>query len=370
MNTPDDRTAVNQPSSRNGRYWLRASREVNQQATSATSMPEGFETIRQDAAHGLPFQAKQKKLPSGLPFHESVLVAIPNVATDAVTTAESDIQAVEVTESLADFVAKEVDSLHLIEEPVDEKIDPPVSFDEPQAATEPATEPAATPSPVETSFSTSEPLTAPAIDDAVNASRSLQRENERSAIGRIVDQIVEQFPLASPSTVLFVGSEDSMHIDETCARVAAELAARDVGRVLLVDSDFENKRLTVASGMAENAGLSEIMNVALPWKDAVLSSGSSKLDFLPAGTYANRRWNPDELLRDALADMKSQYQMICVSGGDAHGVASKSWSQLCDGSYLVVSVRNSNDRVAESAAIRLRQMGARLIGCIVTDVAP
>lgn len=337
MTTSDDPlTQLSQPSSRNGRYWLRATRES--ESTTGTSSSE-FAGTRSDPAHGLPFQGKKS---SGLPFHESVVVSIPNVSEEA------NLHQNRGFETAAAMVAASGVSAVVDTGPVEVETSEDLT----------------------PSFTKPSPMTAESIDQAVEASRSLQNEREQTEIGKVANQIVEQFPLASPATVLFVGSEDSMHIDECCARVAAELASRDIGRILMIDSDFENRRLSIASGMGSNAGLSEIMNVAYSWKDAVLSSSSSKLDFIPAGTYANRRWNPDELLRDAVAEMRSEYQMICVAGGDAHGTAAKSWSQFCDGSYLVVSIRNSNERVAESAAIRLQQLGARLIGCIVTDVAP
>ena len=65
--------------------------------------------------------------------------------------------------------------------------------------------------------------------------------------------------------------------------------------------------------------------------------------------------------------MKTEYQYVCVAVGDAHSKAAKLWSDVCDGSYLLVSIKNSNGTIAKSAVTELKTNGARLLGCIATD---
>ena len=206
------------------------------------------------------------------------------------------------------------------------------------------------------------------MDDAVAASRSNQTPALSESVVKIADEIVAKYPPPAAAIIMFVGSEAKMHTDETCARVAAELASRDLGKVLLVDSDFESRRLTSASGMNSHAGLSEVMNIAFPWERAVLSSGSSKLDFVPAGNCPHDRWNPKEQLRNALAAMKAGYGYVCVSVGEAHGHAASTWADLSDGTFLLVSLRGSNEDIAVSAVAQMKSSGARVLGCVVADV--
>ncbi|QEG21848.1 tyrosine-protein kinase family protein [Mariniblastus fucicola] len=207
-------------------------------------------------------------------------------------------------------------------------------------------------------------------DDAVAAARATQTQETKDSIAKIADEVIARFPVASSSIVMIAGSQASLHSDETCARVAAELASRGLGRVLLVDSDFNGRRLTKASGMSAQGGLSEVMNIAYPWRDAVLKSGSSKLDFMAAGSCPHKRWTPKSQLREAIAEIRSEYQFVCVSVGDAHSSASSLWSEMSDGAFLVVSATQSCDAVAESAVSQMRDDGARLVGCIVADVVP
>ena len=60
-------------------------------------------------------------------------------------------------------------------------------------------------------------------------------EKYTSAIDGLVDSVLERFPLAAPTILLFVGSENNPHIDETCAELAVMLSKRNVGDVLLVE---------------------------------------------------------------------------------------------------------------------------------------
>jgi hypothetical protein len=66
--------------------------------------------------------------------------------------------------------------------------------------------------------------------------------------------------------------------------------------------------------------------------------------------------------------MKREYQFICISGGDARSPSARIWNDICDGSYLLVSVKNSNQTIARSAVAEMQTSGARLLGCVVTDV--
>ena len=186
-------------------------------------------------------------------------------------------------------------------------------------------------------------------------------------IRNVVDQVLERSNSSVPVVLLFVGSEPNEHVDEISARVAAALCDQTESRVLLIDSDNVSKNLTVASGRLTDSGMTETIEYNQDWHSHLLRNQNSNLDFLPVGNGSFGRWNQKELLRKAVVDMKTEYQFVCVAGGDAHGTAAKLWSDVCDGSYLLVSVKNSNDTIAKSAVTELKTSGARLLGCIVTD---
>ena len=211
--------------------------------------------------------------------------------------------------------------------------------------------------------------TAAVADPAVVASRTSAGDPNcaESSIGNLVDQILERFPSDAPAIIAFHGSETSVHTDETCARVAAELVGRDVGKVLLIDADCEHGRLTHASETCEKPGVSDVIQLGFNWRAAVLSGSGSALDFLPLGTLPQVRWYGPKSAQKLAAEVKGEYGYVCVSVGDAHQAGPDLWSGISDGSYLLVSVETSNPDVAQSAVVKLRAQGSRLLGCVVTD---
>ena len=189
-----------------------------------------------------------------------------------------------------------------------------------------------------------------------------------SEISTLVDSIFERFPLAASTVLLFVGTEENPHVDETCARVASAIASRNIGDVLLIDADVDGKRLTQASGLAGQAGFLECINRSQPWRQKVVSRNESSFGFLPVGECAMDRWNAKQLLINSVAEMKQDYQFVCVSAGSAHSPHAKLWYDVCEGSYLVVSLKTSNETFAKSSVRELQAGDARLLGCVVTDV--
>ena len=188
------------------------------------------------------------------------------------------------------------------------------------------------------------------------------------AVDSLCVSILERFPLGDPTVLLFVGSEPNQHVDETSARVASNLAELKIGRILLLDSDLKSRSLTRASGLSRECGICDVTNRDLDWKGLVFSGTSTMMDFMPGGTETSFR-HPDQCIRltRALAEMKQKYQFIIVSAGDAHEKPAKIWSELSDGSYLLVSMKTTNEIYAKSAVTELQTSGARLLGCVVTD---
>ncbi len=201
-----------------------------------------------------------------------------------------------------------------------------------------------------------------------SGSKQTTKSEQNEAIEPLVQAILERFPLAEPAVLLFVGSESNSHIDETCARVSNLLAARNVGRILLVDSDIIGHELSRASGLVGEPGISEVLNQNVAWKPLIYGGSATGLDFFPSGCGQFTHAKSQARLRTAIAEIKQEYQFICVSAGDAHSDSAKIWSDICDGSYLLVSMKNSNETFAKSAVTELQSSGARLLGCVVTDV--
>jgi len=197
-----------------------------------------------------------------------------------------------------------------------------------------------------------------------------KKGNSNASVDKLCSAILQRFPLGDPSVIVFVGSEPNQHVDETCARVGSQLVDRKIGSVMLIDSDLKTKSMTRASGLENEEGICDVTNRDFDWKTLVYEGSTKNLDFIPAGTQSNFR-HPEEKkrLRNAIAEMKQKYQFVIVSAGDAHDTSLPIWNDICDGSYLLVSMKNSNEIYAKSAVAELKARGARLLGCVVTDAA-
>ena len=205
-------------------------------------------------------------------------------------------------------------------------------------------------------------------DTRVEETKPSKSRGLDAEVDRLCDAILERFPLGDPSVLLFVGAEANNHIDEASARIAARLADRNIGRVLLLDSDLREQALTYASGLSKSHGISDVTNQGKDWKSLIYTGDVKSLDFMPGGTHEGFR-HPEEKsrLRAAVTEMKQDYQFVLVSAGDAHGSSAKVWNDICDGSYLLVSMKNSNETYAQSAVAQLQASGSRLLGCVLTD---
>ena len=209
----------------------------------------------------------------------------------------------------------------------------------------------------------------PSVEE--NSSENLSAPNfdaPSDQIDQLVTSILERFPLASPAVLLFVSSEGNPHVDETAARVAAALSSRHIGKILLVDGDVDNRRLTSAGGMIESNGLAECIKRGQRWEEKIIAHNHSSFGFMPAGKCDIAGRNIKQQLIKSVAEMKRDFQFVCVSAGSAHSAHAKLWYDCCDGSYLVVSLKSTNKTVAQSSVNELRAGGARLLGCVVTDV--
>jgi hypothetical protein len=191
---------------------------------------------------------------------------------------------------------------------------------------------------------------------------------DSDAIFRLTDQILNRFPLASPAVLLFAGSEWNPHVDETCAQVAYQLATRNVGKVLLVDSEFEKSELTKATRTGSQPGMAEIFNRKIHLDGCIADHDEANMDFLPVGAEPVWHWRiAAQKVPSLVKELKSRYQFACISVGDAHGEAARIWAADAEATYLVVSMAKSSQTVARSAVDQLHANGARLMGCVVSD---
>lgn len=212
------------------------------------------------------------------------------------------------------------------------------------------------------------PDSSSAPDDSLSSQATNDSQQElESELAGVVDSILKRATAGQPALLLFVASEANRHVDSTSATVATILAKRRLGTVLLIDSNADSRELTFSSGQQNQPGLVEAVLEQTDWSPMIRTGAASGVDFMPLGQrdFSGTRIQPR--LRKLVAELKQTYDYICVSAGSSDSVDARLWSDISDGCYLLVSQKNANQTLAQSAVAELQASGARLLGCVVTD---
>ena len=186
------------------------------------------------------------------------------------------------------------------------------------------------------------------------------------SVDRVIESILQIFPLDRPATIVFVACKKDIETDKVTLDVAHRLAERNVGKVLLVDSNTITQGLSGDLGFSETKGIGDVVCGRKQWKSLLQAGPTEGLDFLPYGTV-----NTTKMVRSRAADFlehaKEDYQFICVSVGLNEGTISKSFCSAADGIYLVIDLNQVNHAGAKTAADKLQAKKQPLIGCIALD---
>lgn len=196
-------------------------------------------------------------------------------------------------------------------------------------------------------------------------------EGPQQAFTELTNQVLDDFPLG-PSSVLLVADVDGKSSGYAVAyQLAHHLAERKVGKVLIIDSHFEERELTCRLALGSEVGLADMLAIGKTLQETVCETDLANLDVLPVGTerMCMRRAPESTWIADNIRALRDEYQFVIVSVGNVFHRSTAMWAQHCDASYMAIELGASNRTVAKSGVVRLQQFGARLMGCVVTDAA-
>lgn len=142
-------------------------------------------------------------------------------------------------------------------------------------------------------------------------------------------------------------------------------------RVVIVDADFHRPKLHTIFGTPNESGFSNVLQGQVPLEDVVLTTPVPRVDILPCGPLPP---NPFELLNsraclDVFEVLKLHYDHIIIDSPPVLAVADPLvLSALADATLMVTRVHQSQRQAFEESMASLSQVGARVMGVIVTDV--
>jgi len=163
----------------------------------------------------------------------------------------------------------------------------------------------------------------------------------------------------------------SQGVEDVGLGAAACLAASQDwsgGDVLLVDADLARRRLSQALGWGERPGLIECLLSQRPDRGLCQSIGLTHLWVLPAGQMAGDRLM-ERMAAGApgamgWAELVASFGAVLLCGGSTDDPWAGALAQLADATYVVVELGCVDEPTAQAAVSRLRQQGARVLGCI------
>lgn len=184
----------------------------------------------------------------------------------------------------------------------------------------------------------------------------------------LIGSILEHYPVGGTPIIALAATEENPQLAATVAQATIMLQAEVEGRILIIDSDYDNGGLTYHMEFVGQPGLVEMIGGQHEWNECVHRTQISQVDFMPIGRSALRNTdNTSQWIGRALPHFRKHYEYVMVCAGEAHTKHSSIWCSQSSGSYLLVSMESSNQAIAKSAVTHLKAHGARILGCIATD---
>ncbi|WP_412460020.1 CpsD/CapB family tyrosine-protein kinase [Pseudomonas sp. SC11] len=170
-------------------------------------------------------------------------------------------------------------------------------------------------------------------------------------------------------TLLLTAANTGTGTSTSALAFASQLAQMSAGAVLLVDASASSASLSQQLGLGKLRGYSDLqfdLDTPPLAQDCVVHLADQPFDVLPAGTFKRGRQRLDpERVRVLLRQFAAQYRFVVIDGEAIYASAdSLTLGPLVDGVILVVRAEDTRFEVAQAAAQRLGQAGARLIGSV------
>lgn len=199
------------------------------------------------------------------------------------------------------------------------------------------------------------------MDGSTSRSLSIATPSETNLTATVLD--LEQ------RTLLLTAANTGSGTSTSALAFASQLALMSAGAVLLIDSSNSTGGLSQQLGLGKLRGYTDLLfdqDTPPLAQDCIVRLSDQLFDILPAGTFKRGRaaLNP-ERLRVLLHQLGGQYRFVVIDGEAIYASAdSLVIGTLVDGVILVVCAEETRKEVAQAAAQRLTQAGARLIGSV------
>lgn len=214
-----------------------------------------------------------------------------------------------------------------------------------------------------------EPVSATSDNEYLQGVLNGLHNDERSAPYKVlVSNLQSSEDAEADACVNLVALGTSSEAADIAVHVALLLAERARQGVLLIDADVTERILTKSLGADQRPGLIEVLNHSALWRQLVLGVSPHGVSLLPAGRGVLNGPGDDSSRWAALFEEPRQRYtyIVLVTNGDNEHV--RELAAHSSASYLVVGLGQTDRRQVARTIQRLNAMGARVSGCVVTNV--
>lgn len=169
--------------------------------------------------------------------------------------------------------------------------------------------------------------------------------------------------------LLLTAANNGCGVTTSAITMVQQLAAACSGKVVLIDASLSSTSITRQLGLEDQPGFLDLTaaNNTASLDACVIELPGHPFHLLPLGQRRNdSRGLSTEQLRQLLAQLSDRYRFVVIdgeaiyTGGDTLTIGS-----LVDGVILVVRAEETRWEVAQAAAQRLSQAGAKLLGSVL-----
>ena len=177
---------------------------------------------------------------------------------------------------------------------------------------------------------------------------------------------------AGQPAVLVVLSSGPGEGKSTTLRQLALCMAAAGEKVLLIDSDVRRPTQHKLAGLPREPGLTDIVLNKVAWTGAVKRDKSGLLDFLPAGSAANKVTLSllyVSKLKELVAEFKQRYDKILFDSPPIIGVSDASvLASIADGTVLLIQHRRNPESMVQRARQIIEGLKVPIIGVVLNQV--
>lgn len=284
------------------------------------------------------------------------------------------LEALKQIESLSRELPARVCETAEVSEPVEERVAGAETADLP-APVEFATSVATLAESVVVEMTPIIPLAEPIVEESISPKRPVdaKRPVHEPHYVELAENLLGQLPPDGRAALLFVAAEPGRLDPKMLGSLAALLAERTAGEVLLVDCDLRRKEPTEFLGIStpnpRHPGLVEVLAGAVQWREAVVRTSGQGVGLLP-GSRLPPGLLPEQLEETdpsrLVAELRGRYQLVLFAGTRPDDPLIARLTACCDGTYLVVRLGETQRRAAGRVTRAMQRRGGRLLGSIVT----